>query len=146
MTASLYQSGSLTSCDFALFAILRPSTDPPDSEGKLRIEPHALVFPGPDEGVPAHQVLRHERILIGAAKFPQRNFDIRLLRGIGIETNRDEDDIFPAGARLLEEHDIVVPGVQKRKAEMRMKCGILASNPVQRGDFPDDTAQALPVP
>jgi hypothetical protein len=57
------------------------------------------VFPGPDERAPAHQVLGHERIGVGAAEFPQRKFDIRLLGSIGIEADRDEDDIFPAGAK-----------------------------------------------
>src|SRR6516225_3417168 len=84
MTASLYQSGSFASFDFGLRAILRPSSDSPDGEGKLRIKPHALMFPGPDEGAPAHQLLGPQRLVIGQAKFPQRNFDIRLLRGDGM--------------------------------------------------------------
>jgi hypothetical protein len=42
------------------------------------------MFPGPDEGAPAHQLLGPQRLVIGQAKFPQRNFDIRLLRGDGM--------------------------------------------------------------
>src|SRR5271167_5064429 len=114
MTASLYQSGSLMSCDFDRLAILRPSTDPPDGEGKFRIEPDALMFSCPHDLAPAHQVLGPQGVVIGQAEFPERNFDIRLLGGAGIETDRDEDDILPVDSRLLEEHDTLVPGVVKR--------------------------------
>src|SRR5271166_4912041 len=114
MTASLYQSGSLVSCDFGLRAILRPSSDPPNGEGKFGIEPNPLIFPAPDELALAHQVFGFQRVVIGQAKPPERNFDIRLLRGTGIETDRDEDDILWVDSRLLEEHDVLVAGVVKR--------------------------------
>src|ERR1700722_3054756 len=114
MTASLYQSGSLVSCDFGLRAILRPSSDSPNGEGKFRIEPNPLIFSAPDEFASAHEVLGRQRVVIRQAKFPERNFDIRLLRRAGIETDRDEDDILPVDSRLLEENDVLVPSVVKR--------------------------------
>src|ERR1700722_2873620 len=113
MTASLYQSGSLVSCDFGLRAMLRPSSDSPNGEGKFRIEPNPLMFSAPDEFASAHEVLGRQRVVVGQAKFPERNFDIRLLRGSRIETDCDEDDILPVDGRLLEEHDVLVPGVLK---------------------------------
>src|SRR5271167_1845836 len=82
MTASLYQSGSLMSCDFDRLAILRPSTDPPDGKGKFRIESDALMFSCPHDLAPAHQVLGPQGVVVGQAEFPERNFDIRLLGGV----------------------------------------------------------------
>ena len=67
------------SCDFDRLAILRPSTDPPDGEGKFQIEPDALMFSCPHDLAPAHQVLGPQGVVIGQAEFPERNFDIRLL-------------------------------------------------------------------
>src|ERR1700677_1703196 len=114
MTASLYQSGSSASCDFGLRAILRPSSDSPNGEGKFRIEPNPLMFSVPDEFALSHQVFCPKGVVVGQAKFPKRNFDIRLLRCAGIKTNRDEDNIPPVYSRLLEEEDVLVPGVLKR--------------------------------
>src|ERR1700691_5656229 len=114
MAASLYQSGSLVSFDLGLRAMLRPLTDPPNGERKFRIEPNALMLSAPDDLALAHQVFGPQRVVIGQAKFPERNFYIRFLCRRGIETDRNEDDILPLARRLFEEHDVVVPGVLKR--------------------------------
>src|ERR1700733_9244684 len=117
MAASLYQSGSLLSFDLGLRAMLRPLTDAPNGERKFRIEPNALMLSAPHDVALAHQVFGPQRVVVGQAKFPERNFDIRFLRGDGIETDRNENDILPVGARLFEEHDVLVPGVLKRQAD-----------------------------
>src|ERR1700733_14958358 len=111
MTASLYQSGSLEICDFGLRAMLRPLTDPPNGEGKFRIETDALMLSVPDDFSLAHQVFGPERVLVGEPKCTERNFDILFLGDYGIEADRNEDDVRPVPRRLFEEHDIFVPGV-----------------------------------
>src|ERR1700761_2195860 len=113
MTASLYQSGSFGICDFGLRAMGRPLTDPPNSEGKFGIEPNVLMLSPPYDLAMAHQVFGPQRVVVGQAKFPKRNLDIRFLRRPGIKTDRNEDNILPLPRRLLEENDIVVPGVLK---------------------------------
>src|ERR1700761_2865342 len=113
MTASLYQSGSLEICDFGLRAMLRPLTDPPNGEGKFRIEPNALMLSAPDDLALTHHIFGPQRLIVGEAKLPKRNLDIRFLWRHGIETDRNEDDILPIARRLFEEHDVVVPSVLK---------------------------------
>src|ERR1700692_4489196 len=137
MIASLYHSGSAS----AVAAITRGrgyptfilgTLQPPETERQFRgIEPNVLVLAIPCEILTTHQVCCPDRGLVRQAELPQRHLDRRFLCDVGIKADGDQDHAAVQAITFSVQNDLVVEGIVKYQAPMRLQRRMPAADPVQ---------------
>jgi hypothetical protein len=84
-----------------------------------------LAEPVPSFLAAGHEVFRQRGVVAGRPKLPLRQFDMRLLRLVAGQADRDEDTFARSGVAFRRASRLLVSGGEGGEAEMRLKRRVL---------------------
>src|SRR5438874_2878703 len=146
MIASLYQSGSRSSCWLRRNSRHLCRSYAPDRYRRIGAQPHVLHLPVPDKTAAAEQIVCHQRARIRQAPFPQWYLEIGLFGVMRIEADRNQNPLCALARISTEIQNVIVERVVESGSEMRLQRRLGTAQPIKGSDFRDDISGFIPIP